>query len=471
MNVLIAGSEAVPFVKVGGLGDVLGALTEVLGEKNIECETIIPFYRKIIKASNIMEKSEIQFIHNDQIIKCKIYETDFPGKKNKCLLVDYPYYFDRDNVYGYEDEIERFVLFSKAVYSYIETGEREISIIHLNDWQTALIAPYLKIYSRKKIPVLFTIHNMKFQGIFDSNSYRILSLPGELLYPAAPMEYYNNVNLMKGGLVFSDAISTVSETYAREIKTSAFGEGLDGVLNSKGTVYGILNGISYQEWNPETDKSIQFTYDLKTADKKEMNKIALLNEFKIPYKKNIPLIGIVSRLDSQKGFDIILENFDSLMELPFHFIVLGTGERKYEEALTHYSNIYSDRFKCRIAFDSDLSHKIIAGSDFFLMPSKYEPCGLTQMYSLRYGTIPIVRATGGLADTIIDVNENSISGNGFSFYDYNSKELIKTIERAIEYYKRKKHMQNLIIRAMTSDVSWESSVDKYLNLYRILQNK
>ena len=467
MKVLFAASEVVPFAKVGGLADVAGSIPPALAPLGAEVEVIIPYYRQFVaKAVKTAPKkvAEVTVPDGKKRITVEIFSTFFPGTKLPVFLVDYPKFFDREQVYGYPDDMERFVLFSKAVYEFSHQGKYDL--VHCNDWQTGLVPAYLKLRDKKPLPSLLTVHNLQYQGVFPADKLAVTGLPEDLLRPLGPLEFYGNLNLMKAGIYYSDIVTTVSPTYAKEIATPAYGEGMDGLLREKGGVKGILNGVDTSIWNPETDKLIAKTYGYADAAKREANKKALLEEFGLEAQKDTPLLGMISRLADQKGFDLILDKFPELMKLNLQLVLLGTGEPRYHEAFTKMQKKYAKKFGLKLAFDNRIAHLIEAGSDFFFMPSRFEPCGLNQMYSLRYGAVPVVRSTGGLADTIIDADENPIAGNGFAFREYEGDKLVDAVKRAVDFYQRQDAYRDLQVRAMTADVSWEASGRKYLKVYR-----
>ncbi|MFH1354615.1 MAG: glycogen synthase, partial [Candidatus Omnitrophota bacterium] len=338
-------------------------------------------------------------------------------------------------------------------------------IIHCNDWQTALIPLYLKKSPGNKIKTLFTIHNMAYQGLFNPTVMPELDLPPEL-FTSDTLEFYGNLNFMKSGIIYSDAISTVSQRYSQEIQSKDFGCGLDGLLRTrKSELYGIANGADYEVWSPKRDKHIAVNYDLKSIAKKEECKKDLLKYFGLVYDKKKPVISMITRLAEQKGIDLVADNIKKILDLGAYFVLLGTGDEKYNKLFTQISQQYKDSTGIKIAFDNTLAHKIEAGSDMFLMPSRYEPCGLNQIYSLKYGTVPIVSATGGLEDTIQDFNPSSLSGNGLKISPLSSENLYATIKKATKLYTDKKKWLALQKNGLKSDFSWEKSAKNYLKLY------
>jgi starch synthase len=399
---------------------------------------------------------------NDNISYCVIEENI------KAYFINNPEFFDRNGLYGdkngdYSDNLDRFAYFCRRALYLLKDIDFKPDIIHCHDWQTSLIPVYLKtIYAvdhfYKKIRTLLTIHNIGYQGIFLKDEFIKLGLDWNL-FDVEGLEFYGKINLLKGGIVFSDIINTVSPTYAKETLTSEFGFGLEGVLgNRRNSYFGILNGLDYNIWNPETDKFIIKNFSLDSRKGKALDKEDLQSLCGLPKNKDVPLLGIVSRLAQQKGFDIISESMEAMCKLGIQLVILGTGDLKYHNIFTSLAKKYPKKLSLSLKFDDVLAHKIYAGSDIFLMPSRYEPCGLGQMIALRYGTIPLVFKTGGLADTIN-------SKNGFVFDNYSNTELLRTIEQAAVSFADKKKWDSLVSFAMNSNFSWEASAKKYIKLY------
>jgi len=468
LKTLFATSEVVPFSKTGGLADVSGALPLGLMKLGVDVTVITPLYRQKTDITKTKPHSKVDIEMSGETVRVEIRKALFPGTKLTCLFVDYPKYFDRKELYSYPDDGERFTLFSKAVYAHL-AAEGDYDIFHWNDWQTGPVFYYIKAGEMKRCHSLLTVHNLQYQGLFSPDLIELAGLDPAMFYPTGPLEYYDKFGFMNTGIQLSDAVNTVSEGDAEEIQTPEYGEGLEGVLKEKGVV-GILNGVDTGVWNPETDKHIPATYTYRNLSGKWECKKALQKHYKLPVRDDVPLIGIISRLADQKGFDILLESFDEVMSLPLQVVLLGTGQKFYHDAFAEMHKKYKKKFGLFLGFDNALAHQIEAGSDFFLMPSRFEPCGLNQLYSLRYGTVPIVRATGGLADTIIDIDRNPIAGNGFSFTRYDEDALVDTIRRAVTRYERKEGWEDIIVRVMTSDISVEASARKYLELYQSLEN-
>jgi len=454
MKILFCASEVVPFAKTGGLADVAGSLPLYLKKLKTDVRVCLPKYSSIKidgTKAKLGKDIPVYFIENDN-------------------------YFARPSLYGtaqgdYPDNLDRFSFFSKSVLELLKKENFKPDIIHCNDWQTALIPVYLKtIYKNDPfysgIKTIFTIHNMAYQGTFSKDEYFKLGLGWEY-FNMEYLEFYGMINLMKGGLVFSDFITTVSPTYSKEIQTPEFGCKLEGVLSRrKDFLTGIINGIDYDEWNPMADKELVKKYSHLSSKDKVYNKISLQKECGLPVKPDTPLLGVVGRLAHQKGFDILAEKISEICEQDLQFVLLGTGDEVYHKIMQDIAKKYPGKTSINIKFDNTLAKKIYASSDMFLMPSRYEPCGLGQMISLRYGTIPIVRKTGGLADTIVEFDPKTKDGNGFIFEDYCSDELFNTIKRALGVYRNKKIWQVLVKHAMEYDFSWGNSAKEYIKLYK-----
>ena len=478
MKILVAASEVVPFAKTGGLADVAGSLPKAFNSLGHDTRIILPKYKTVDeKKFNLKELTTVTVKIKDRTETATIYRTYLPETKVTVYLVGQDKYYNRDNLYrekdrDYEDNAERFVFFSRAILELIKKINWKPDVIHCNDWQTGLVPAYLKtVYGNdsfyKDISTVFTIHNLAYQGIFPKNVVELAGFDWDV-FTSEGIEFRDSVNFMKAGLVYSDILNTVSERYSLEIQTAdEFGRGLEGVLrHRRDDLYGIINGVDYDEWNPESDELIVSNYSLATIKKKSKNKEALLKENGLPFLKNIPLIGLISRLDDQKGLDIIAEVIEDIMELDLQFVLLGTGDKKYHEMFTRIKEKHPEKVGANLKFDNRLAHMIYAGSDFFLMPSRFEPCGLGQLISFKYGTIPIVRATGGLYDTVEDFDINTCKGTGFVFTSYSGKELLHTVKRALDSYNNKKAHAKLVINAMTQDFSWESSARKYITLFK-----
>ncbi len=472
MKITFVASEAHPYIKTGGLGDVVGSLPKYLKKESIDTSLIIPFYKKIKEKNlNLEYITEFEINLNDKIFNFKFLK-DKENKEIETFFIENDFLFFRDGIYNennidYPDNHLRFGLFSLVSLKFIKDFLRS-DIIHIHDWQTSFLSIYNKILSGYNFKTVLTIHNLAYQGIFEKTALSDLSLP-DFLYSIENLEFYGKVNFLKGGILFSDFVSTVSPNYAKEIQKKEFGFGLDGVLKSNSDkVIGILNGIDYEYWNPEEDKFIYKNYNYSTILNKKLNKEFLYKELNLDSINDYPLYSMITRVTDQKGIDLLINIYDKLMRWDLYLIILGTGDNNYENSLMELSNKYKTKSIFINRFDEILSHKIYASSDFFLMPSKFEPCGLSQMISLRYGTVPIVRSTGGLRDSVIEFNERIGCGNGFVFYDYDENEFLDAIKRSLKIFKDKDKMNKIIKIGMNSDFSWERSVKEYLELYRKL---
>jgi starch synthase len=390
-------------------------------------------------------------------------------------VLDNERYYKRDEIYGFYDDAERFAFFDRAVLNMLRQIDWQPDLIHCNDWQTGMLPVLLKFqYKRNdmfywKIKCVYSIHNIAFQGIFDPKILPELFSFDMELYENTCLKFDEGVSFMKGGIYYSDIITTVSETYANEIQTLEYGERLDGVLRDRAyALRGITNGIDYDEYNPKTDRFLNKQYDVNSIKDKVINKTSLQEELGLTVDENIPMIGLVTRLTQQKGLDLLINISDKLLQQNIQLVILGTGDKQYEEHFRQLNYRYGNKISANIKFDNAMASKIYASSDMFLMPSLFEPCGLGQLIALRYGSIPIVRETGGLKDTIMAYNEYTGEGNGFSFKNYNSDELYNIIQYSLRIYENKKVWNNLIRNAMNSDNSWNKSAQVYLNLYREL---
>ncbi len=476
MKTAFVASEVVPFAKTGGLADVSGALPKELSKLGADIKIFMPKY-------DIIDETKNNLTYNWKVgeffIKIKekehpahLFSGFLPNSNVEVFFIDSPHYFHRDKLYTNQvDEDERFIFFSKAVLESMQRMDWTPDVIHCNDWQTGLIPYYIKENFKKqfeKTASLFTIHNIGYQGVFAKETLISAELKPEYFYPMGPLEYYDKISFLKIGIVYSDLISTVSPTYAKEILTDEYGAGMDGILNAREKdLYGILNGVDYNVWSPEKDHHIERQYSLTNLENKKINKKKLLEKMELPFNEKTPVIGIVSRLVSQKGFDLIEEILDDLMELDLQIVLLGSGEEKYEKLFEEAEKDHPKKIASYIGFNNELSHLVEAGADMFLMPSQYEPCGLNQIYSLKYGTVPIVRKTGGLADTVNDWDENikDESGNGFVFENYDSKGLLSSIKRALKNFAKEEGWSKIIENGMNADFSWKRSAENYLDLY------
>lgn len=489
MKILIVSPEVYPYAKTGGLADVAGALPKALASLGNDVKVVMPKYGTIDgeKYNLAVEMPEVIVNFSGTRLKGVVKKANFPTTNIPVYFIQRGDFFDRPELYGekgkdYSDNALRYAFFSMATLWMLRGIDWHPDIIVCNEWQSAFIPIYLRNleFFRKDpfyntIKILFTIHNLAYQGLFSPNILEQTGLDWSL-FSMNGLEFYGQVNLMKGGIFYSDAVSTVSKQYARGICTHQLGCGLDGVLlYRKNDLYGIMNGIDYSVWNPETDKLIPAHYSPKSLEGKEICKTYLQKISNFPQKKDIPLIGIISRLVDQKGLDIIVEAMNEIMKYDLQMVLLGTGEPKYHKVLSAFQEQYPAKFRASLTFDNLLAHQIEAGADFFLMPSNYEPCGLNQLYSLKYGTVPIVRKTGGLADSIENVTAAALrkgTATGFVFTKYSSTELVKAIKRAINFYNNdKENFKKLMLIGMNKDFSWDKSAKEYMKLFHTLIGK
>ena len=474
MQIAFVASECVPYSKSGGLADVVGALPRALAALGHEVCVYSPRYRqtKLSDAAKVVQSITVPF--DDRYRFCSVWSG---GEQSgvRFYFVDYPPFFDREGLYGtstgdYPDNAERFALFSRAV---LEASKilGVPQVFHCHDWQSALVPVLLRTqYAEdpafRDTAVVFTIHNMGYQGLFSADTLPLLTLPWDL-FTISKMEFFGNVNFLKGALVYSDFITTVSRKYSQEIQTTEFGFGLEGVLrNRAATVTGILNGADYEEWNPETDKFAVAHYSDEDLSGKAKCKQDLLAAFNVAKPDlGLPVIGIVSRFAAQKGFDLISQIMDRLAREEVITVALGAGDKPYEEMFLRLQKQFPQKIAVKIAYDNALAHKIEAGSDMFLMPSKYEPCGLNQIYSLHYGTVPIVRATGGLDDTIEPWNPRTGKGTGFKFSEYSGEALLEAVKEALWAFRDQTSWRRLMRNGMGKDFSWNASAKEYVRVY------
>lgn len=474
-KILFVASEGVPFIKTGGLADVVGSLPKCIDKRYYDVRVVLPKYTCMKEEM----KQKLQYVTH--------FYMDFHWKQEYVgvlsaevegityYFVDNEFFFNGFKPYSDNAlfEIEKYAFFCKAVLSILPVIDFRPDLIHCHDWQTGLIPVYLKerfaggdFY--RNIKTVMTIHNLKFQGKWSVKEVKEITGLSDYFFAPDKLEAYKDANLLKGGLVYTDAITTVSETYAEEIKTDFYGEGLNGLLNARAhDLRGIVNGIDYEDFNPETNKFVPFPYNANNFRKEKVkNKRALQEELGLERDDKTMMIGIVSRLTGQKGFDLIAYVMDELCRDNVQIVVLGTGEEQYENMFRHFDWKYNNKVSANIYYSEALSHKIYAGCDAFLMPSLFEPCGLSQLMSLRYGTLPIVRETGGLKDTVQPYNEYEGTGTGFSFKNYNAHEMLRTIRYAEQiYYDRKREWNKMVDRAMAVDFSWKVSANKYQEMY------
>jgi len=478
VHVLFAASECVPFSKTGGLADVVGALPRAVAQLGHQATVYLPLYRQthLENATTVIASITVPF--DDRYRFCAVLDG---GKQHgvQYYFIDYPPFYDRDALYGtplgdYHDNPERFALFCRAV---LEASKilGVPDIFHCHDWQTALIPVLLRtLYdedpSLSGIPTVFTIHNMGYQGIFSPDTLPLLMLPWDL-FTITKLEFFGKVNFLKGALTYSDFITTVSRKYAQEIQTVEYGFGLEGVLRSRAsTVSGILNGVDYDEWHPATDRHIAANYTPESlAGKKECRR-DLLTRFALDPETKAPVIGVVSRFAAQKGFDLIALAADRLAHEDVKVCVLGSGDKTYEDLFRRLVRQYPGRFAAKFGYDNEMAHKVEAGADVFLMPSRYEPCGLNQIYSLKYGTVPVVRATGGLDDTIEPYDLRTGKGTGFKFHEYTPEALLTSVQAALALYAKPAEWRKLMLNGMARDFSWTVAAREYLKIYERLRS-
>ena len=474
-KILFACSEAYPLIKTGGLGDVSGALPCAIAALQQEVRLVLPGYREVLEQSGRVKTIARLNLPTG---RATLLERLLPGTRLKVWLVDFPPYFDRPgnpyqgaNGLPWPDNAERFALFCQAVRALAldRAGlDWQPDLVHCNDWQTGLVPALLSLH-KKRPATLFTIHNLAYQGLFPESTFGALDLPWSFWSPNA-LEFYGQLSFLKGGLAFADRINTVSPTYAREIQTPQFGCGLDGLLrHRRKQLSGILNGID-KSWNPARDPALTKNYSLRDPKGKNANKRALQRELGLPDSAKMPLLAFVGRLVEQKGIDMLLEILPEVMKLPAQVVLLGSGDRRYEDALQRMARNHPGQISVRTGFDETLAHRIEAGADMFLMPSRFEPCGLNQMYSLRYGTPPIVHRVGGLADTVVDTTPATLrdgTATGVVFDRADSRVLLEAVKRAILLYgEQERYWRPMQRHGMGQDFSWRRSAECYLDLYR-----
>ncbi len=477
-NILFVTSEAYPLIKTGGLADVAGGLPTALKEQHQDVRIIMPAYREAMRKA---EKLGFASFNMEGLPEtARLLEGRLPNTTVKIYLVDSPAHFDRpggpysdpDN-HDWADNAERFAIFARTAIA-VATNKAGLDwqpdIVHCNDWQSGLVPALLAQYP-KRPATIFTIHNLAYQGHFDSSHFKNLNLP-PYLRGIDGLEFHGGLSFIKGGLIFADMINTVSPTYAAEIRTHHFGHGLDGLLNHRADrLVGILNGVDYKAWNPANDPLLKHHFDAHNLEGKENNKRQLQKKFSLPQQSESPLLGLVGRLVEQKGIDLVLSIVPQLVQNNVQLVVLGSGHKRFQAELLQASKDYPGHIAVHVGFDESMAHQIEAGADMFLMPSRFEPCGLNQIYSLRYGTVPIVRNTGGLADTVIDAREENIeqkTATGFKFEQASHEELWRATERALSIYRDKpKVWRQIITTGMKQDFSWEQSAKHYLDLYHL----
>jgi starch synthase len=469
MNVLFCVSEAVPFAKTGGLADVAGALPAALRRNGLDVRVVMPLYRGIAR-EGLRPVHQVHTMIGGQAVGATVWQGAFPSG-TPVYFVDASPLFDRAGLYGeggkdYDDNLLRFALFSQAAVTLSEESWRP-DLVHCHDWQAALVPAYLRL-RRDPMPTLFTIHTLAYQGLFPAEQFPLTCLPDDW-YSMHGVEFFGRVNVMKAGLVWAHVLSTVSETYAREIQTEEYGMGLDGLMRARSAdLFGVLNGVDYREWDPAVDTHIAAHYTAADLSGKARCKTALQQEVGLAERPYAPLIGTVARLVTQKGFDLVTAALEQIVGMGAQLVVLGTGEPAFEEAFRAASARWPQHVRAVIGFDNGLAHRIEAGADMFLMPSRFEPSGLNQLYSLRYGTVPIVRRTGGLADSIVDATPEALDqgrANGFVFEEYSASALAAAVSRALAAYRDPGAWRRLQQAGMRADFSWERAAERYRGLY------
>ena len=481
LKILLTSPEAVPYAKTGGLADVAGALPKALASLGHDVKLILPLYPQVDRQKfNLRKIAGLSAEVAGREESFNLYQSDAENGTFSAWFIEHQGFFDRPELYrdpgtgkDWADNDERFAFFARAILESVRATDFRPDIIHANDWQSGLVPAFLKADKHyadlPDIATLLSIHNIAYQGNFPRDTFAKLGLDMALFAPGQGFEFWGYVSYLKAGIWYSDLLNTVSKRYAQEIQTSdEYGFGLEGVLKERSKdLYGILNGIDDAVWNPAKDDLLPAKFNPDNHAGKAKCKTALRKKMGLPaVKKDIPIIGIISRLADQKGFDLIAEVADEILALNLQIVILGTGDKKYHDLFTALHEKYPKKIAISLGFDNALAHLIEAGSDMFLMPSRYEPCGLNQMYSLKYGTIPIVRETGGLADTIENANPTKGTGNGFVFRNYDAKELLKTIKFALEVYRDKGVWEIMMLRGMRQDFSWAASAAKYVEVYR-----
>lgn len=469
-------AEAAPFSKVGGMGDVVSELSRALRSEGVDVRSVTPLYRsnKDLELRRLGRLSPISIGSRDYA--GTVY-ADSSRKPSANVFIENSDFFDRPGVYadpesgeGYSDSFERFLFFSLACLQFLTRSNWKPHILHCHDSHTALIPAYLRLDNShlrpKPLPNVLTVHNLQYQGVSGGDSFSLTGLDSALFSLGGPFEYFGDLNMMKAGISFADCVTTVSPRYAREIQSEEYGCGLHGVLRERrDSLRGILNGIDVEVWDPSADPLIYAPFSSQDLSGKSLNKRRLQEDCGLPLRQDVPLLGMVSRLTEQKGFDLVLELREQLADRDLQLIVLGQGERRYREPLRELAAQLPDKFCLRYEFSEQLAHRVQAGCDMLLAPSRFEPCGLTQMHAMRYGTVPVVRHTGGLADTVEDFDPQGGEGCGFKFYEYSSRALLDCIERASSCWRDAALWRELQARAMALDFSWQTSAQRYRDLY------
>lgn len=484
MKVLFLSPEAVPFAKTGGLGDVAGALPEALCHLGAEVRLVLPLYSKVRAGGFPLRKSieGLKVPLGKETVSVAVFEATTEGGVQVCLIEREDLY-ERPNLYGnaygdYYDNLERFAVYAHGALLSAEALDFKPDVIHCNDWQSGLVPALLKGPYRDKAffagtPSVFTIHNLGYQGLFPVEKLPLTGLAKDDFFHLGGLEYWGKVSLLKAGVVYSEAITTVSATYAQEIQTQEYGMGMEGILHHRREfLHGILNGVDYRVWDPAVDAHLAAHYSPAKPAGKAKCKEVLMSEMNLDLsKKARPLVGMISRLDTQKGLDLVVESLDDMLDLDVGLVILGAGDERIQESLRDAVRRYPGRVGLKLGFDEALAHRIMAGVDIFLIPSRYEPCGLTQMYALKYGTAPVVRATGGLADTIVAFDPETGEGNGFIFTPYQAEAFFEVLRQAVELFPRQKLWKKLMGNGMKADFSWDRSAAKYLEVYESIRDQ
>jgi len=479
LKILLVSTEVNPYSKSGGLGDVAGSLPKALREQGIDMRVVLPKYKTVPEKYLANAKTVADFtVHLAwRAQDAKILALDAHGDGDSVYLVENDFYFCRDSYYGYGDDFERFAFFTKATVEMLSLIDFQADVIHFNDWHTGLGPTYLRdiyrgftYYSNMKS--LFTIHNLHYQGVFGRDVLWHVGL-NDGYFLSGDLEFYNNVSFLKAGIVHADAVSTVSETYAKEIQTPSYGYGMDGLLrmvtDKTGQIYGITNGIDVETNDPNTDPRIFVNFDANSLQNKRMNKYRLQEQLGLPVGE-MPMFSMITRLVEQKGLDILSVIMDELLNMDIQLVILGTGEGRYENMFKHYAWRYPNKVSANLTFDATLAQQIYASSDIFLMPSVYEPCGLGQLFAMRYGTVPLVRKTGGLADTVQHFRRETGEGNGFAFEDYVASGLMWAIRQALDVYNTS-DWEKVVRNAINGEFSWHKAAGEYIKMYKEISSK
>lgn len=479
LKVLFLSSEVVPFAKTGGLADVAGSLPGALRQLGVDVRLVLPYYR-LVREGNFQVRTVLKDLEiplGGEMLTANVLETQTEDGV-PVYLIERDDLYDRPNLYGsavgdYYDNLERFSFFSHAALILSEALLFSPDLIHCHDWQTGLVpalikGPYGDTSTFAGTPTVFTVHNLGYQGLFPAGKLPVTGLPKEEFFHPEGLEFWGKISLLKAGIVYSQAITTVSPTYAREIQTPEYGLGMEGIFkHRRASLHGILNGVDYTLWDPAMDSHVPFNYSPRKMEGKRRCKESLIREMGLdPSVIKKPLLGMISRLDNQKGFDLLVQMLDEILELDVGLIILGSGDELIQKAIQEAATRHQGHVGFEIGFDEPLAHRIMGGVDIFLIPSRYEPCGLTQMYALKYGTVPVVRATGGLDDTVVQFDPLTKKGNGFKFGPYKPAAFVATISQAVNLFQDSRTWKRLMANGMKADFSWDKSARRYLEIYR-----